>query len=48
MRAGARGRVTDYAGGPFQPGRTSILATNGRVHDAMMRVLAEIAARPRR
>ena len=37
----AGGRVTDYAGGEFRPGKTSILATNGRVHDAMMRVLAE-------
>jgi myo-inositol-1(or 4)-monophosphatase len=38
----AGGRVTDYAGGTFQPGRTSILATNGRVHDAMMSVLAGV------
>ena len=37
----AGGRVTDYAGGEFRPGKTSILATNGRVHEAMMRVLAE-------
>jgi len=44
----AGGRVTDYTGSAFVPGRTSILATNARVHDAMMRVLAEIAARPRR
>jgi myo-inositol-1(or 4)-monophosphatase len=43
----AGGRVTDYAGGLFQPGRTSILATNGRVHDAMMHVLEEAQKAPR-
>ncbi|HEY2953792.1 MAG TPA: inositol monophosphatase family protein [Candidatus Eisenbacteria bacterium] len=36
----AGGRVSDYRGGAFRPGETSILATNGRLHEAMMRVLA--------
>jgi myo-inositol-1(or 4)-monophosphatase len=44
----AGGRVTDYSGGAFEPGRTSILATNGRVHDAMMRVLADARSKTRR
>jgi myo-inositol-1(or 4)-monophosphatase len=44
----AGGRVTDYAGGAFRPGETSILATNGRMHDAMKRVLAESLGRARR
>jgi myo-inositol-1(or 4)-monophosphatase len=35
----AGGRITDYGGGAFTPGRGSILATNGRIHDEMMRVI---------
>jgi myo-inositol-1(or 4)-monophosphatase len=44
----AGGRVTDYSGAAFVPGKTSILATNGLVHDPMMKVLAEALGRARR
>jgi myo-inositol-1(or 4)-monophosphatase len=37
----AGGLVTDYRGGAFRVGASSVLATNRRLHDAMMRVLAE-------
>ena len=43
----AGGRVTDYRGGAFVPGKTSILATNGRIHDAMMRVIADAPGKAR-
>lgn len=36
----AGGRVTDYQGRPFSIYRAPVLASNGLVHDAMMRVLA--------
>jgi myo-inositol-1(or 4)-monophosphatase len=42
----AGGRVSDLSGAPYRPGGTSILATNGLVHDEVQRVAAEIAARP--
>ena len=42
----AGGKVTDLAGGTYQPGGPSILVTNGLVHDEVQRVAAEIAARP--
>jgi len=35
----AGGRVTDFAGRPFEPGMQEILATNGLVHKEMMAVL---------
>ena len=35
----AGGRVTDYRGEPLDIYTPKVLATNGRVHDAMMRVL---------
>ncbi|MHB8094112.1 MAG: inositol monophosphatase family protein [Candidatus Aminicenantales bacterium] len=35
----AGGRISDFKGGPFDPFRGSILATNGHIHDAMMGVL---------
>ena len=41
----AGGLVTDYRGGAFRLGASSVLATNGRLHDAMMRVLADSLAR---
>jgi myo-inositol-1(or 4)-monophosphatase len=41
----AGGLVTDYRGAAFRLGESSILASNGRVHDAMKRVLAESLAR---
>ena len=41
----AGGKVTDLAGGPYQPGGPSVLVTNGLVHDEVQRVAAEIAAR---
>jgi myo-inositol-1(or 4)-monophosphatase len=44
----AGGRATDYRGGTFRPGESSILATNGRIHEAMMRVLAESVGKARR
>ncbi len=36
----AGGRVTDYQGRPFSIYRAPVLASNGLVHEAMMRVLA--------
>ncbi len=38
----AGGRVCDMAGGPLDLDRPRILATNGRIHDAMLAVLAEL------
>jgi len=35
----AGGRVTTYGGGPYTPYMDNILASNGRVHDEMVRVL---------
>jgi myo-inositol-1(or 4)-monophosphatase len=40
----AGGRVTDYAGGAFRVDGRRILATNGRLHPAMMEVLGAVAA----
>lgn len=38
----AGGRVTDYSGSPISPERPqTVLATNGRIHDEIMAVLAE-------
>jgi myo-inositol-1(or 4)-monophosphatase len=36
----AGGRVTDYRGGPFRSDGGEILATNGRLHDALAAALA--------
>lgn len=36
----AGGRITTYDGGPWEPSSPNILATNGRLHQAMMDVLA--------
>jgi myo-inositol-1(or 4)-monophosphatase len=36
----AGGRITDFDGHPFDPFGTETLATNGRIHDAMIEVLA--------
>jgi myo-inositol-1(or 4)-monophosphatase len=44
----AGGRVSDYRDAEFRPGASSILATNGRIHAPMMKVLAEAAAASRR
>ena len=41
----AGGRVSEFNGSPYKLGGRSILATNGLVHEEMMRVAAEIAAR---
>jgi myo-inositol-1(or 4)-monophosphatase len=43
----AGGRVSEFDGSPYKLGGPSILATNGLVHEEMMRVAAEIAARNR-
>jgi myo-inositol-1(or 4)-monophosphatase len=36
--AEAGGTVTDFAGGPFSSRRHQVLATNGRIHDDMLRI----------
>ncbi|MBZ5535867.1 MAG: inositol monophosphatase [Acidobacteriia bacterium] len=36
----AGGRITDFGGQPFDPFGTETLATNGRIHESMMQVLA--------
>jgi myo-inositol-1(or 4)-monophosphatase len=41
----AGGKITDLDGKPYQLGGTSILATNGHVHDEMLQLAAEIASR---
>jgi myo-inositol-1(or 4)-monophosphatase len=37
----AGGRVTDLEGGPLDPERPQVVASNGRIHEAMLAVLAE-------
>lgn len=39
------GKITDLKGQPYQLGGTSILASNGLIHDEMVRVAAEVAKR---
>jgi myo-inositol-1(or 4)-monophosphatase len=41
----AGGKITDLDGKPYQLGGTSILATNGLVHDEMLQIASEIASR---
>ena len=41
----AGGCVTDLEGKPYRPGGPSILASNGLVHDEMLRIAADIARR---
>ncbi|MEO5656852.1 MAG: inositol monophosphatase family protein [Nitrospiria bacterium] len=36
----AGGRVTDFAGAPFSPYGSQVVASNGAIHDAMLSVLA--------
>jgi myo-inositol-1(or 4)-monophosphatase len=38
--AEAGGRLTDYAGRPFDPFRPECVASNGRIHDEMLAVIA--------
>ena len=38
----AGGRVTDFSGGPFSVYGNQILASNGRIHDEMIAVLAKL------
>jgi len=40
----AGGKVTDFSGRPFQVDMKEILATNGRIHDAMLALVAEAAS----
>jgi myo-inositol-1(or 4)-monophosphatase len=42
----AGGRVTDMTGAPLDIDRPRLLATNGRVHDAMIDVLVPLLTRP--
>ena len=42
---GAGGRVTDLDGGPFDGETGRILASNGHLHDQMMRILQGVARR---
>lgn len=37
----AGGRVTDFAGGPFENGGPDLTASNGRIHEELLRLLAE-------
>ncbi|RMF87682.1 MAG: inositol monophosphatase, partial [Nitrospinota bacterium] len=37
----AGGRITDFQGGPFRIRQEEILASNGHIHDEMIRILAE-------
>ena len=38
----AGGRVTNLEGGPLNPERPEVVASNGRIHDEMLRVLKEV------
>jgi len=42
----AGGIVTDLAGEPYRPSESSILATNGHIHEEMKRVAADITEHP--
>lgn len=44
--AEAGGTLTDYAGGRFDPFRGELVATNGPLHEAILRVLAETPTAP--
>jgi myo-inositol-1(or 4)-monophosphatase len=39
------GKITDLKGQPYLLGGASILASNGLIHDEMVRVAAEVAKR---
>ncbi|MFZ5863642.1 MAG: inositol monophosphatase family protein [Nitrospirota bacterium] len=43
----AGGRVTDFSGRPFSPDIPEVLATNGKIHDAMLAVLNQSSASSR-
>src|SRR5207253_4038690 len=45
--AEAGGKVTDFAGNPYQLGGPVILATNGLIHEEMRAMALEISFRPR-
>jgi myo-inositol-1(or 4)-monophosphatase len=38
----AGGRITDHRGGPFSPFGSELLATNGKIHDACLALIAEL------
>ncbi len=44
----AGGMVTDYEGNPWKPGTPHIVASNGFLHEAMLRVLREVRGRKAR
>jgi len=41
----AGGKVTDFSGGPFSSRRHQVLATNGQIHDAMLKIIADFTTR---
>jgi myo-inositol-1(or 4)-monophosphatase len=41
----AGGMVTDLSGHPYHPGDREILASNGRIHEEMQKVAADIVER---
>lgn len=41
----AGGRVSDFSGGPFSVDGREIVASNGRIHEAMLRVLSGVSSR---
>ena len=43
----AGGRVTDFAGRAFSPHTPEVVASNGKIHDAMLAVLNQSSASPR-
>jgi myo-inositol-1(or 4)-monophosphatase len=40
----AGGTVTDFNGGPFSSRRHQVLATNGNIHDAMLKIIGDFLA----
>jgi len=39
----AGGRVSDHLGAPYRPYVTDLVASNGRVHDELIGIIAEFA-----
>jgi fructose-1,6-bisphosphatase/inositol monophosphatase family enzyme len=40
----AGGRISDLSGQPFQPRSGRLVASNGRIHDAMLETIAQFQA----
>ena len=43
----AGGRITDFAGGPFASRRHQVIATNGKIHEDMVKIASDFLSRRR-